>query len=109
MFDTIPGVPIVDTPLAWQCWLARETVDFETLAVALSRPFGARVGQAVAIALSHDLFEERACALAERTRLPAETVRDLVRQVRLELSEDPSFRSAVERAVHPLGVRRFVH
>ena len=109
MFDAIPGVPLIETPLAWQCWLAREPVDFDTLAVALSRPLGSRVGRAVAVALSHDLFEHRACTLAELTALPEATIRELVRHVRLELAEDPDFRSAVERAVHPLGVRRFVH
>ena len=109
MFDRIPGVPPVNTPLSWQCWLARDPVGFEAMQAALQPDFGRRVGRAIAAAFRHDLFDDRQEELALDLDVPAASLGIAIRQVRRELAEDDDFRESVERALAPLGVRRFTH
>lgn len=109
MYDRIPGVPPVNTPLSWQCWLARQPVELEELEAVLLPGFGLRVGRAIAAAFRHDVFNERYDTLALDLGVPPDSIRLAIRQVRRELAEDTEFRDAVEEALGPVGIRRFTH
>lgn len=109
MYDRIPGVPAVHTPLTWQCWSARAPIPLAVMQDALRAGFGDRVARAIAATFRHDLFEERCSGLAHQLELPEMSLTLAIRRVRWELAEDDDFRNGVERALRPFGVRRFHH
>ena len=109
MYDRIPGALAINTPLTWQCWCARAPVPLNVMQEALRPGFGERTGRAIAAAFRHDLFHDRCSGLADQLEMPEQSMGMAIRRVRRELAMDGDVRGGVERALRPLGVRRFNH